>query len=223
MRTIWVSVCFFFLAGLPVSGQVDSVHVTKNFRFNNGVYREFSDFQRNTPTWPWDSLFVVSATNPETFLTQVEYIRHKDGTALDLETIWGIVIDGIPYMRLPQGATPKPLTAFAGLRLRGIICYLSYEDVEEHLVEIRAYNPVTGVPFRKGKVKNKETVLREFMLHFKTGALAEFNQHNLVAWISDDARLAEAVAALPEAELDEKLFKGLLIYVDRYPVYTQKR
>lgn len=213
--------CFLYLASAAAQG--DSVQVTKNFRFADGVYRAFGDFQRNTPTLPWDSVYVVSATNPETFLTQVEYIRHKNGGEVNLDSIWGIVIDGIPYMRLPKGATPKRLTAFAGIRLRGIICYYAYEDEEEYFVEIQAYNPVTGVPFRKGKVKNKETVIKEYMLHFISGKIAEFTQENLVAWVSDDERLAEAIADLPEWELDEKLFKGLLIYVDRYPVYTLKR
>jgi len=220
-RVVSIMTCLLYLA--VASAQGDSVQVTKNFRFADGVYHAFSDFQGNTPTLPWDSVYVVSATNPETFLTQVEYIRRKNGGEVNLDSIWGIVIDGIPYMRLPKGATSKKLTAFAGIRLRGIICYFSYEDEEEYFVEIQAYNPVTGVPFRKGKVKNKETVIREYMLHFQSGKIAEFTQENLVAWVSDDERLAQAIADLPESELYEKLFKGLLIYVDRYPVYTLKR
>ncbi len=217
-----LSILSFLLCSACVAGQADSVLVTKNFKFHDGVYASFAEFQRNRPTWPWDSLYVVSATNPNTFLTQVEHIRHKNGTSIPLDSLWGIVIGGIPYVRLPKGATPKPLTAFAGLRLRGIICYYAYEDVEERTYEIQAYNPVTGVPFRKGKVKNLEPIRKEFMLHFRTGQTAEFTRENLVHWIADDTRLAEAVAALPEAELEEKLFKGLLIYVDRYPVFTLK-
>ncbi|MBX2927147.1 MAG: hypothetical protein KF852_04870 [Saprospiraceae bacterium] len=216
----------FALALLSVTftanGQTDSVLVTKNFKFQDGVYQAFSDLQRNRPTWAWDSLLVVSATNPQTFLTQVDYIRHKNGAPIHLDSIWGIVISGIPYVRLPQGATPKSLTAFAGLRLRGIICYYTYEDVEQRTVEVKAYNPVTGVPFRKATLKKQETVEHQYMLHFITGETVKFNRENVVAWISNDERLTEAVAALPEEELEEKLFKGLLIYVDRYPVYTLK-
>ncbi len=210
------------LCAASLAGQGDSVMVTKNFKFHDGVYASFAEFRRNRPTLPLDSVYMVSATNPATFLTQVEHIRRRNGQEVVLDSIWGIVIGGIPYVRLPKGATPKQLTAFAGLRLRGIICFYSYEDEEEYEVEIRAYNPVTGAPFRKGKVKNKEIVEREFMIHFLTGEVAEFTRDNLVAWIADDERLAEAVAALPEADLEEKLFKGLLIYVDRYPVYTLK-
>lgn len=216
----------FALALLSVAftanGQTDSVLVTKNFKFQDGVYQAFSDLQRNRPTWGWDSLLVVSATNPQTFLTQVDYIRHKDGTPMHLDSIWGIVISGIPYVRLPKDATPKALTAFAGLRLRGIICYYTYEDIEQRTVEVKAYNPVTGVPFRKATLKKQQTVEHQYMLHFLTGETVEFNRENVVAWISNDERLTEAVAALPEEELEEKLFKGLLIYVDRYPVYTLK-
>jgi len=212
----------FQLLSVGLHAQTDSVLVTKNFKFRDGVYRSFSDWRNNSPNWSWDSLNVVSATNPNTFLTQVEYIRFADGRPMHLDSIWGLVISGIPYVRLPKGAVTKPLTSFAGLRVRGLIGYYNYEVVEEEMVEIQAYNPVTGVPFRKGKVKKQSKTLREFMIHFERGETQVFNRENLMSWIADDARLAEAVAALPEDDLEEKLFKALLIYVDRYPVYTQK-
>lgn len=212
----------FQLLVVGLSAQTDSTLVTKNFKFNDGVYRTFSDWRNNRPNWAWDSLDVVSATNPNTFLTQVESIRFANGHPMNLDSIWGLVISGIPYVRLPKGAVSKPLTSFAGLRVRGRIAYYNYEVTEEEMVEIQAYNPVTGVPFRKGKVKKQSKSLREFMIHFERGETAAFTRENLMAWIADDARLAEAVAALPEEDLEEKLFKALLIYVDRYPVYTQK-
>jgi hypothetical protein len=216
--------CFFVfqLLAIGLNAQADSVLVTKNFKFNDGVYRTFSDWRNNRPNWSWDSLNVVSATNPNTFLTQVEYIRFADGRPMHLDSIWCLVISGIPYVRLPKGAVSKPLTSFAGLRVRGLIGYYNYEVTEEEMVEIQAYNPVTGVPFRKGKVKKQTKALREFMIHFDRGETVPFTRENLMSWIADDARLAEAVAALPEDDLEEKLFKALLIYVDRYPVYTQK-
>ena len=137
----------FQLLAVGLHAQTDSVLVTKNFKFNDGVYRTFSDWRNNSPNWSWDSLNVVSATNPNTFLTQVEYIRFADGRPMHLDSIWGLVISGIPYVRLPKGAVTKPLTSFAGLRVRGLIGYYNYEVVEEEMVEIQAYNPVTGVPF----------------------------------------------------------------------------
>ena len=218
----WLIAFILPFYALGLHAQTDSVLVTKNFKFNDGVYRSFSDWRNNSPNWSWDSLNVVSATNPNTFLTQVEYIRFADGRPMHLDSIWGLVISGIPYVRLPKGAVTKPLTSFAGLRVRGLIGYYNYEVVEEEMVEIQAYNPVTGVPFRKGKVKKQSKTLREFMIHFERGETQVFNRENLMSWIADDARLAEAVAALPEDDLEEKLFKALLIYVDRYPVYTQK-
>jgi hypothetical protein len=215
-------VTLLFLLSAVAFAQSDTVQVTKNFRFRDGAYRSFADWQANKPSWPIDSLRVSAVTNPQTFLTQVEAIQHRNGTPLATDSLWGIVLDGIPYIRLPKGATPKSLAAFAGLRLRGIICSYRYEDIEERIVEIQAYNPVTGVPFRKGKVKNRETVEHEYILHFRTGETLPFTRDNLVAWINDDQRLADAIRDIHEADLPEKLFKGLLIYVDRYPVYTSK-
>lgn len=206
-----------------LEAQVDSVWISKQFKFHDGVYAHFEDFQRNRPRWSWDSLEVEAVTNPQTFLTQVAHIRHAGGGEIALDSIWGVAIGGIAYIRLPKGATQKPLTAFAGLRVAGLLCYYNYETTEADMVEIQAFNPVTGVPFRKGKVKRTQTVLHEYMLHFRHGQTAPLSREHLSAWTADDYRLAEAIAALPDDEsLQEKLFKGLLIYVDRNPVYTLK-
>ena len=206
---------------LLMQGQ-DTVWISKQFKFHDGVYARFEDFQRNRPSWSWDSLEVEAVTNPQTFLTQVAHIRFPDGRAINPDSIWGVAIGGIPYLRLPRDATRKPLTAFAGLQVTGILCYYNYETTEADTVEMKAYNPVTGVPFRKGKVERTQTVLHEYMLHFRSGMTAPLTREHLSAWTADDYRLSEAIAVLPDEDLQQKLFKGLLIYVDRNPVYTLK-
>jgi len=211
-----------FLAPLLLAAQEDSVWVSKQFKFHDGVYGTFEDFRLNRPKWSWDTLEVEAATNPNTFLTQVAHIRYQHGEAINLDSIWGITIGGIPYMRLPKDAARKTLTAFAGLQVTGIFCYYSYETTETDTVEMQAYNPYTGVPFRKGKVARRQQTLHEYILHFHSGQTAPLTREHLSAWTADDSRLSEAIAALPDAELQQKLFKGLLIYVDRNPVYTLK-
>ena len=121
---------------------------------------------------------------------------------------------------LPEAAHAM---AFAGLRVRGRICYYAYDVEETKMIEIAAYNPLTGRPFRKGAVARKEAVTREEMLHFEDGRQSPFHKEAFLDWIADDPQLWRTVAELPEEELKEKLYKCLLIYDDRNPAYVPGR
>lgn len=206
--------------GLNLAGaQPDSVLVTKNFKFEDGVYLTAGDWQQNRPAFTWEELDASLATNPQTFITQVESIRVRDsGASISPDSIWGISLGGIPYIRLDREASGTKATAFAGLRVRGKICYFSYPQDVTRQVQIKAYNPVTGRPFRSGVVDRTETVLREWMLDFRTGEVAEFNVENFQGWIADDPQLQRTVRELSPEEVEEKLFRCLLIYVDRNEV-----
>lgn len=201
----------------------DSTVVTKNFRFADGVYRSFDELRANDPAWPIEEVEIRSFTNPQTFLTQVEGIsRNVNGHAVPLDSVWGICLDGIPFVRLPQGEVQKRLPAFAPLKVRGKICYFTYPDWRLKLVPITAYNPYTGRPFLRGKVEREEMVVLEKMLHFETGEVADFSMENFLNWIQDDPVLVETVTSLQPEEMEEKLFKCLLIYDDRNLTYLEK-
>ncbi|MFQ5447191.1 MAG: hypothetical protein ACE5FF_09665 [Saprospiraceae bacterium] len=205
----------FHLAALPSFGQ-DSLTVTKNFHFTDGVYLSFEEFQANRPTYRMEDVDAYFFTNPQTFLTQVEAIVIKNSDLhVDTGSIWAISIGGIPYVRLPKGEINKELPTFAALKLRGKICYFTYPDWRNRKVHIAAYNPLNGRPFRTGTVEREQEVVVEKMLNFETGEMADFTLENFLSWIQDDPALVETVKELPPEEKQEKLFKCLLIYVDR--------
>lgn len=195
------------------------VLVTKNFLFKEGIYLTFQSFRNDDPDFSWEQVHGVMFTNPQTFLTQVESIHPNGQEAISPDSIWGICIQGIPYIRLSRTWIQKELATFAPLQLRGKICYFEFNRKDTADVLITAYNPANGLPFRKGVIRKAYDVNIPKMLNFETGAVVDFNRENLVAWIGDDPELAEAVAALREEELKTKLFKSLLIYVDRNNVY----
>ncbi len=208
------------LSALRVQAQM-AESITKNFKFRNGVYRTFEEWQKNRPTWAWDSLDAGVLTNPQTFLTQVEHLTvRKTGVVIVPDSVWGVVLDGIPYLRLPKTALQKPLTAFAGLQLRGKICYFSYETTQIVRVPITAYNPLNGIPFISKIIENERTIIHEKILLFENGAIADLTPEHFKKWIQDDADLIAAVNAFKGDALNERLFKCLLIYDDRHPVYV---
>ena len=207
----------------PLKGQIDTAVVTKNFLFSDGVYLSFDAFQNNQPSYHWDELEVQVFTNPQTHEAKwTTPVLISSGTPLEEHTIWGICREGIPYIRLADKQEQQELTTFAALRVRGKICYFSYLTIEEREIEVSAYNPYTGRPFRTGVIRREEEVTQERMLHFETGAITDFTLGNFLDWILDDPGLHESVLELTEEEVEEKLFRCLLIYDDRNPVFTNK-
>ncbi len=219
MKKILLISGFIGIFGISVFGQ-DTVLLTKNFRFANGIYFSLAELQANKPGLPLDSMKLDVITNPQTSLTQLNAIfLKKYAHSFPVDSIWAICLDGVPSIRVPKDEINKSLPNFAALKLRGKICYFTYPDYRQKTIQVAAYNPHTGRPFRHGHVVRDEEVIVEKILRFETGEVADFKAENLLTWINDDPILAETITELPKAEQQEKLFKSLLIYVDRNPTY----
>ncbi len=215
-----ILILFGSLFSLHLLAQQDSTLITKNFKFNDGVYLSFDAFQQNKPDYTWEQAEGRMVTNADTYLTKIEWLRTKDSTGkqhLPLAKVWGVCIGGIPFIKTPIEQPEYVL--FSALRVRGKICYFAYEEEAVEQVVISAYNPLTGKPFRSGKVDNKVYHKVEKMLSFSDGTIATFTPEHFLTWITDDSKLVKTVQDLSEDEIEEKLFKCLLIYVDRNPVY----
>ena len=206
--------CFF---SLFVFSQEKPQVVTKNFHFKDGVYLSFEEFQANNPSYLMEDIYVHSFTNPQTYLTQVDSLfNKKEKEGINPENIWAICMDGLPFLKIPKNEVGKKLPTFAALKLRGKICYFTYPDYRIKKVPVAAYNPLTGRPFLKGEVERETRVVVEKMLHFETGEIVDFNLDNFLAWIQEDRHLVETIERTPIEEVEEKLFRLLLIYVDRH-------
>lgn len=227
MRILLISIlCLIFTNVLTAQGD-SIVYLSKNFKFKDGVFLNFEDFKNNTPTYEWKEVEAGLFSNPQNFMAQMHFLKIKpnDNSSekeIDLEEIWGISIDGIPYVRLEKEILNKENTIFAGLKLRGKICYFEYEEYVMRRIPMSAYNPVTGKPFRTMKVNRKVKVIHKNMLHFETGEMAVFSAENFSKWIQDDKKLLETVKDLKPQEVKDKLFKCLLIYDDRNLVKVSK-
>lgn len=219
----FILLCFFSICAL-LQGQQDSVLLSKNFKFRDGIYLSFEDFKKNRPVYSWTIIEASMASNPQTFLAKVEYLKIDNGISnqdLELDEVWGFSLGGIPYLRLNKEEENQGFAVFTGLRVRGKICYFSYEGEFTKMVEISAFNPLTGRPFRTAKLPRKEKVLFEKMLNFSKGTIADFTVENFLDWIKEDKPLWTTIKELPPEEAKEKLFKSLLIYLDRNEVYIK--
>lgn len=223
MNLIKQSYILFCLLGtslaLPAQSQQE---VTPTFHFADGVYLSYQSFQRNQPDILWSELIRRAVINPETLIAQVEYIRRKDNkTELQMDNIWGICIDGLPFIRIHRDSIYKDLSTFVGLRVAGNINYFSYENRIEKEYDIAAYNPLNGEPFRKATVKRPVTVFVEKVMDFETGQIAPFNSASMSRLMSKDPQLLSVLADLDseKEEYEEQLFRLLMSFNRRHRVF----
>ena len=233
MKRIFIILSLSICVNALLIAQGDMVYLSKNFKFQDGIFVSFEDFKNNKPTYEWKEVLAGVHSNPQNFLAQmyglkVEMVEVSEEKEIqyrnvDLESIWGICLDGIPYIRLSREELKKENVVFAGMKLRGKICYYEYEEFVIEKKEMSAYNPVTGYPFRTKDVDVKVKLIHQNMLHFETGETAVFSKENFKEWIKDDKRLYETVSELSTQEVEDKLFKCLLIYDDRNLVKVRKK
>lgn len=216
------STLYAILLVVAAQAQSDSLLLNKDFKFSDGIYYSFENWQQNRPDIAWEHLDGNLVINPRTGMARVEYLRHTENSdTLSLPDIWGLVYDGTPYLRLDRDSVSSPLSTFAAIKVRGKICFFSYETSVTRQIPMAAVNPVTGTAFRRATVERTQTERRERMLDFKTGKVAPFNRPNLLRWTADDRGITRTIEWIEPAEMDEKLFKCLLIYDDRNPVYVE--
>ncbi|KAA3636059.1 MAG: hypothetical protein DWQ02_08890 [Bacteroidetes bacterium] len=198
----------------------DSILVTKNFKFEDGIYLNFTAFQENNPDHEWKEVTSEVFINGESFISKTEAFVLKKGKEIPFSEIWGFSYNGIPYIRVRNEGE---FATFSALRVRGKLCYFTYEEKVSEWVEISAYNPVNGRPFRTGKVERVHDVQREKMLFFESGEIKDFNPANFLAVVEEfDKPLWNALSELTEEEAQKKLFKSLLIFDDRHEVFIKK-
>lgn len=219
MRKLIVHSCGLVLLmalALPLWGQV----VTKNFQYKDGIYLTLEAWKRNQPDYTWEQLESRLVTNPQTWVSRLAAVSVKaTGVRLQPDSVKVLSVDGIPYLRWPLQQENRDHSIFIGLRVRGSLGYLKYEESVEGFDTFSAYNPLTGRAFRTGKVKQTKTVLHECLVPFETGQLLPFNEEQLSVWVRKDEELYNSMIELPAQERKQQLFKILLIYNDRHPVH----
>jgi len=127
---------------------------------------------------------------------------------------------GIPYIKTEE--TNGPYVYFSKLHVIGKICYYYYKAFREKEVWMQVHNPYSGELIGRKSIKNKELVFVEHIFKHEDGISFSFNYENLFSLSSDDVGLKKSMLELKIDEKQTKLFKTLLIYNDRNPIYLSK-
>lgn len=214
----------FCMGNLQTVAQ-EEVVLSKNFKFQDGLYYSFSDFKNNSPHLTWDTLDANLFVNPQTLIAKVSTLHLKTNAGKEqivLDSLWGFSLGGIPYIRLPRGLLSSSFEVFAGIKLRGKICYYAYQEEVTKDVPMPIYNPLTRQPFYKTTVKRTFPEVKEWMIDFASGEIEAFTVDNFKNWIKDDPDLLETIEGFDDKKAKDRLFKCLLIYDDRNLVNIKK-
>lgn len=195
-----------------VIGQVDSLKMTKNFKFKDGIYTNYQQFKTNRPAFTWNDVQTQLSTNPQTCMAHIASISISN-KEISLDSVWGISIAGIPYIKVNSNYD------FACLSVRGKISLFSFSMKVNKQIPMPVYNPSTGEKVYQGMVEREVNQDFTYILNFETGEVASFSPKNFKFWIQDDKNLYNTIDELDIKETREKLYKCLLIYDDRNPVF----
>lgn len=215
---LWWAVCCLYM--LPLAAQERPISNTTAFA--DGIYSQFSDFQMNKPS---HSLRYLSSFNYETdrennklILAQATIDRFRQqGIALD--SAWGLCINQTPYVRVSVDSAKM---AFIRLYVVGKLCYFYYRETQNEEVVMGIYNPVTQKKMAERPITNKKRVTTQKMFKLTDGIIRPYSEVNLGEAMRDDEKLYKTWLETAKPIKEEALFKMLLIYNERNPMYLPK-
>ena len=196
--------------------------VSKNMKFKDGVYKSFLVWQKNLPDVKMSEITMSYFLNPITNLLEIDTIAtRKTHERISPDSVWSIVLSGVTYISVPKKEISKSLTTFAALTSTGNFCYYQYQVKETTKVPMTAYIPQTGEPFMTKEVTKTEIVWRQKLMAFETGQTFDFDVPTVKKLVADDPGLIASLNALKPSETVNKLYKCLMIYNDRHPVFLK--
>ncbi|MEO1258701.1 MAG: hypothetical protein AAFZ15_07880 [Bacteroidota bacterium] len=221
---------FLFLFNDNVFAQTQ---LNRQHKFKDGIYLSAMDFRNDRPSIPpEDFTYEEKEINTQyAFQRELNNFKivgaKKKMSRQDVkDEIWGICIDGIPYIHqrlflLDNDATEpmgdqkmfKNYHVFTRITMIGHICTIAFEGY-------RKTNPVkealmyTGdnSPYKNYKTKRK-------LLDLDTGELMNFNVGNLMACIEDDLQLYTDFKK--DKKKKKKMDEYIIMYNRRNPIYLK--
>jgi hypothetical protein len=215
LATLWL-----LIIGI-LAANAQKVKLTNDFQFKSGLYLSFESFKNNEPDYTWEQVEYDAFSNTEKRAIQFKYLTQVDNKSkvIPLDSIWGFCAEGIPYIKVDIPA--RKTTEFTALRTRGRICYFTYETYIVKKVPMTIYDPSTGKPVLTKEIENKELATIEKIMNFETGEIEDFSLPIFKEWIKiTDEKLTTTLDEFKEEQASEKLYKSMLIFNDRNPVYV---
>lgn len=191
------------------------VPLNRDYQFAPGIYHSFTDLRQNQPSAELPLASYPMVHLAEDYRVQIE---HTPDNQAALDRAYAIVVGGIPYLKT-RSDSARAFSEFSGLRIRGRLCLMTFDTTYQYEQEFYAYNPFNQRPFLKKSEERSERVRVGRILDFATGAWYPFTREAVGNLVAEDRELSKAIEVLSPEEQAEKLYRCLLIYDDRHPIY----
>ncbi len=227
--SVYIIICsliFLWFRQVEFYAQPDTnglVRYTPEYRFNDGIFIDFTQARNNKPIAKSRILTTVDYTDP-TFFNQIlkqKKIAFFDdmGVKREVETekIWGFARNGSLYYRIGQD--------FNRIMVVGSICHF--------IGTVTTYNPRYYNPYiydyysypyspyyygyPSSTMETQEA--RQFLLDFETGQVYEFTVKNVEALLIRDPQLYEEYMALSNRKKKQLRFMYIRRFNERNPLY----
>jgi hypothetical protein len=199
----------------------DSIPMRSSFVFRDGFYRNIQEWQTNRPSFPWKGTRMLGVMQFVNQQVELKAVQLPNGKMLPLDSLWGLCWNGRPFIRIPRDSINRELAIFTRLYYLGNISYYKYETEITREIEITAYNPLNGLPFRKGKVKREFKEQKEKLLRYKTGEIGTFTPEVLAKWTADLPEISRAVRLIQPDDPKDRMYRAILAFNERKPVYVR--
>lgn len=213
----------FFISIIVLTQQIsaqDSIPMRSSFIFRDGFYRNIQEWRTNRPSFSWKGARMLGLMQFVNQQVELKAVQLPNGKMIPLDSLWGLCWNGRPFIRIPRDSINRELTIFTRLYSLGNISYFKYETQTTRDVEITAYNPANGLPFRKGKVKREFKEQREKILRYQTGEIGFLSREVLSQWTADVPEISRAVKLIQPEDPVDRYFRAILAFNDRKPVYV---
>lgn len=241
MKINSVIILFFFL--LPLStlfGQPagDKIKYTPDFRFKDGIYLNFDQVKNNDPI-PKARLLTSTDYNDREFfkkLLETGKIYYYDNLGIRKEivtnTIWGYARNGVLYIQVQENFNRITYVGSISHFVADITTYdpryynSPYNYYNPYYYPYSPYsyygsyysNPYGGYnPYRNSNLARNE--VRQYIIEFETGNIAEFDMTNTEMMLMKDPELYEEYVQLSRRKRKDLMFVYIRKFNERNPLY----
>ncbi|TFH34155.1 MAG: hypothetical protein E4G95_08645 [Bacteroidia bacterium] len=233
--------CFNTVAQVPIPGTVtDSVALSPDFRFRDGVFLNFEQVKSNSPI-PKAKILTSAEYNDREFFNQVLesgkiYFYDALGGRQEVSNndIWGYARNGILYVRVEDGFNRITYLGTLSHFVADVTTYDNryynspynyYNPYSYSPYYSNYYNPYnspynSGYPYGPTTVTKNELV--QYVIDFETGKLVEYEVNNIEILLMKDTELYQEFVQMPRKKKKQMLFLYLRKYNENHPVYLPK-
>lgn len=214
---LFILFCYSILNGQQ--RELNNSHV-----FKNGIYLSYVDFAKDSPSLRLSAAELKELEGSE-YNFKIFEMTAKADSLFTKNTVWGICIDGIPYINCLYGEiwmefspnARKFIAGFSRIQTIGSICLIAEAPTRQTNPDLHAtlMFGMAAYGIKKPKYGSGRFTLK--ILSLNTGIMLDFTDENLQQLISNDAELSTQLSSARKPK--EQMFIVLKKYNERYPFY----